>query len=293
MGLIATSVSEQIQKLKNRGMILDMDQNKIEEILLDIGYYRLGFYWNPFEINKNHEFRKGTKFSDVIALYYLDVDLRSILLKSLNRIEINFRTKLVYYSSNKYNSPTWFVDKKVMSHKFIESFSFSYDEKFIKNNSAIKKHHQKYINDKYAPAWKTLEFFPFGTIFKIFQSINDDEIKLNIANLYGFNSVSTFINHIRTIILIRNTCAHGGILFDLNTPTEIKITPLIKFRNYKNFKHSLDSSIKVILFLLNTISNERKNDLEIQLEELFLKSSENQIIKDIIEYKIGYKKINI
>jgi len=47
------------------------------------------------------------------------------------------------------------------------------------------------------------------------------------------------------------------------------------------------------LFLLNTISNERKNDLEIQLEELFLKNSENQIIKDIIEYKIGYKKINI
>ena len=61
------------------------------EILLDIGYYRLGFYWNPFEINKKHEFINGTNFSDVLHLYYLDVDLRNLLLKYIKRIEINFR----------------------------------------------------------------------------------------------------------------------------------------------------------------------------------------------------------
>ena len=50
-------------------MILDYEESKIKEFLLDIGYYRLGFYWNPFEIDKLHNFKKDTKFSDVIKLY--------------------------------------------------------------------------------------------------------------------------------------------------------------------------------------------------------------------------------
>jgi abortive infection bacteriophage resistance protein len=292
MGAIATSISQQIQKLSDRGMILDMEKAKIEEILLDIGYYRLGFYWNPFEKNRNHEFKDGTKFSDAVALYYLDVDLRNILLKCLNRIEINFRTKLVYYASNQYNNSTWFADKRVMRNDFVESFSKHYDTTFIDNNRPIKKHHQKYINDKYAPAWKTLEFFTFGTIFKIFRSLNDENLKLEISRKYGINHAKTFVNYINTIIFIRNTCAHGGVLFDLNTPTEIKMTSLINFRNYANKKHSLDSCIKVILYFLQTISNDRKSEIETQLDELFLKNSDNQIIKDIIETKMGYKKIN-
>ena len=38
----ATTVDEQIDKLKSRGMIID-DNDKVRENLLDIGYYRLGF----------------------------------------------------------------------------------------------------------------------------------------------------------------------------------------------------------------------------------------------------------
>jgi abortive infection bacteriophage resistance protein len=49
--------------------------------LLDIGYYRLGFYWHPFEINASHQFQEGTLFSNAVTLYYLDVDLRNLLLK--------------------------------------------------------------------------------------------------------------------------------------------------------------------------------------------------------------------
>ena len=43
----ATTVDEQIDKLKSRGMIID-DNDKVRENLLDIGYYRLGFYWVSF-----------------------------------------------------------------------------------------------------------------------------------------------------------------------------------------------------------------------------------------------------
>lgn len=45
----ATTVEEQIAKLEERGIIIS-DKEKAKEILLDIGYYRLGFYLFPFEV---------------------------------------------------------------------------------------------------------------------------------------------------------------------------------------------------------------------------------------------------
>ena len=62
-------------------MCFDWDEKKVKDVLLDIGYYRLGFYWHPFSIDKEHNLVPDTKFSDVVALYYLDVDLRNILMR--------------------------------------------------------------------------------------------------------------------------------------------------------------------------------------------------------------------
>ena len=55
MGSIATDFAQQIEKLASRGMKFDLKEDKIKEHLLDIGYYRLGFYWCPFT-DKNHNF---------------------------------------------------------------------------------------------------------------------------------------------------------------------------------------------------------------------------------------------
>ncbi len=157
MGAKATTVEEQIALLESRGMEIDISVAKAKEILLDIGYYRLGFYWNCFECDYAHNFAKETKFSDVVALYYLDVDLRELLLKYIYRIEVHFRTQIVYQVSNKYrSSPTWFIDNKVVSNEYIADFDKFYSREFKRNNKPIDKHHKKYINDKYAPAWKTI-----------------------------------------------------------------------------------------------------------------------------------------
>jgi abortive infection bacteriophage resistance protein len=292
MGSKATTVEEQIQKLSDRGMVFEENGGieKAKEILLDVGYYRLGFYWNPFEIDKDHNFAAGTKFSDVVCLYYLDVDLKNILNKALNRIEINLRTQLIYYVSNTYpDNPTWFASKKVMYPHFVDNFpNLSYTEKFKLSNKPIKKHHLNYPNDIFAPAWKTLEFLTFGTIYTIFYSLKDENLKKKIAGLYGIKKIYIFQNFLKTVIFIRNICAHSGILFDSNTPKEIETTPLILFND--NNRHSLDSSIKVILYFLETISKSRKNIIEKEIISLFESHSGNPVIQKIITEKIGYIK---
>ena len=287
MGNIATSFNEQIALLEKRGMTIDMEPNKVKEILLDIGYYRLGFYWHPFVIDENHNLFHGIKFSDIVNLYYLDVDLRNILTKYLNRIEINFRTKIVYYVSNKFKlSPTWFIDPKIVSQDFINDIDKYYSSDFKKSNKPIKKHHQKYLNDKYAPAWKTLEFFSFGIILKIFKNLKNGEIKERISKNFGVLNVNKFTNFIDTLVLLRNNCAHSDVLFDFQTPLGISSIPEINYNNRD--RHSLDSTIRVLIFILGKISINRRNELIEEIESKFGEHKKNSIIKKIIETKINY-----
>ena len=287
MGNTATTFNEQIALLEKRGMVIDMEPNKVKEILLDIGYYRLGFYWHPFVIDDNHNLLEGIKFSDIVNLYYLDVDLRNILTRYLNRIEINFRTKIVYYVSNKFKlSPTWFIDPKIVSQDFINDIDKYYSSDFKRSNKPIKKHHQKYLNDKYAPAWKTLEFFTFGVVLKIFKNLHDNDIKERVSNIYGVKNMNKFTNFIDTLVLLRNNCAHSDVLFDFQTPLGISSIPEINYNNRD--RHSLDSTIRVLIFILGKISVNRRNELIEEIESKFGEHKKNSIIKKIIETKINY-----
>ncbi len=287
MGEKATTVDDQIEKLVSRGMVMDLGIEKAKEVLLDIGYYRLGFYWHPFEIDQKHNLKKDTKFSDVIKLYYLDSDLKHILSKALNRIEINFKTKLIYFVSNDYDEdPIWFANKKIVKNHFVKGFPYIYNEKFIQNNKPIKKHHIKHTNDIYAPAWKTLEFLTFGSVIKLYLSLYNKELQKTIAQVYNIKSLSVFENYLSTILFIRNICAHSDLLFDSNTPKGIKSTPLLDLDDNK--RHCLSSSIKVIQLFLSKISKNRGEELNNDIDTLFTSFLYNQNIKNIILHKIGY-----
>ena len=118
----ATNIEEQIELLNQRGLIIN-DTNKAKEVLSDIGYYRLGFYWYFFQ-KKKDQFIDNTTLDDIIKLYYMDADLKHLLLRFLHRVEINFRTKVIYYVSNFYkNNPTWFVDNQVMDKRYTSNQS--------------------------------------------------------------------------------------------------------------------------------------------------------------------------
>lgn len=287
MGNIATTIDQQIEKLEQRGMVLDWPVEKIKEVLLDIGYYRLGFYWHPFEIDDDHSVVAETKFSTILELYYMDVDLRHLLIKYINRIELSFRTKIIYYVSNiNKKSPTWFVDPKVVDSAFIKDFDMFYNEEF-KKISVIAKHHKRYINDKYAPAWKTLEYFTFGTNLKIYKSLLDIGTKERISKIFGVNDVQKFIQIMSVVVFVRNYCAHSGVVFDLRNTYGIPKLPFYSFNN--NDRHCLDSCIKVIVFILEQISSNRADELRISVSKLFKEYAEkDKAIKDIILRKINF-----
>lgn len=287
MAGVAITVEDQIKKLHARGMDLDLETDKIKEILLDIGYYRLGFYWHPFEIGLTHNFVQGTKFSTVIDLYYLDVDLRYLLIKYINRLELNFRTNLIYWASMHYNeNAVWYTDPLIMSADYLRDIKSHYNKNFKTKNIQISRHHAKYPNDKYAPCWKTFEYYTFGSIVKIYEHIRNQDIKKTISLQYSIKKPDRLQNFLDTLVFVRNSCAHSGVIFDLHIDKGVSGVPGIKFNN--DYSHSLDAAIKALLYLMDNISNNRKNELEEKLIGLFNKFEDNDVIKDIVENKLGY-----
>lgn len=135
----ALRIDDQIALLQKRGIIFD-NIEKAKEILLDIGYFRLGFYAFPFEKsfplkeNRTHEYKEGTRFKSIYDLYHFDAQLRRILLNALDRIEINLRSSITYIVSNHYeNSPTWFADKNIMQPSFVNAFDKTVYNKLLEN----------------------------------------------------------------------------------------------------------------------------------------------------------------
>jgi len=291
MGKVATSITEQLDLLSKRGMVIK-EREKASEYLLDIGYYRMGFYWHYFEIDGNHNFKGGIDIETVRELYYLDFDLKYLLAKYIYRIEVHFRSQLVRIVSNMHKeSPTWFMDSNIVNSamvKVVKTLYYGNDEYFKKNNLVIKKHHDKYINDMYAPAWKTLEFFTFGQINKLFRNLVDNNLKLEIASIYGYRNLRAFENHISAIVHIRNICSHNGILFDFNQPKGIMKIPNRNFRLKSRNQTNLNASIRLILSVLNNISVNRTTELKDALKSIMDTARKNVELEKIIFRKIGY-----
>lgn len=272
----AFTIQEQIALLKSRGMEFD-NIPKAEEILGDIGYYRFGFFSFPFEktypkkYNRTHELVPGTTFKQVHDLYIFDSQLRNILTKALIRIEINIRTRLTLMGSLHFiDDPWWFCNPKYISRSFISKFDREVYST-VKKNPAIGEHHKKHTKDKYAPAWKTLEFMTLGNIVVLYEAIKDQGLKKAIADHYQC-SIKVFLNYLETIRLVRNRCAHGGCLYNLNIQKGINKMPA----NVDNAdSHNIKGAIEVILHFLSIISNRQLDEVikEIRTELITLSES--------------------
>lgn len=283
----ATTIDEQIELLRSRGMVIN-DEEKAREVLSDIGYFRLGFYCFPFEKsyprkdNRSHLYKDGSLLSDVVDLYYFDTDLRNILLKYLFRIEVNFRTKLVYIVSGIYkDSPTWFADPSVVKREYARDFDQKIYNTLFKRQAIIRRHHNdpKHLNDRFAPAWKTIEFMTFGMTIELFNAIQDLSVRDRIAKEYGLSSGKILAGYIETAKSLRNACSHGNTLFDFQLPKRIVRGPagVMDHDERKN----LVGSIMVVRYLLSCISSNRADDLEKEINALMDGISDQAVIVDL------------
>lgn len=274
----ATTIEQQINLLKSRNLTIS-DIEKANEVLRDIGYYRLGFYLFPFEQtypalhNRTHEYRDGALFEDALNLYYFDFDMRLLLLRYLNRIEVAFRTDIIYNISNVYKAtPIWYVTPTVVNRDYADEFENKVYNSDFKRNPIIRRHHQKYPNDRFAPAWKTIEFMTFGAVMKLYEQLRNIDDKIKVANGFGIRQVVTFESYMHTIRLVRNACAHGQYIYDLKLPQGIRRGPAGVMASER---YNLIGALRVIKYIMSFISVNRAEEMVKEIKELYKNLSDN------------------
>ena len=109
------TVEEQIEILKNRGLIIK-DEERALSFLKNNNYYELINGYKDFFIDKNKTevekkdvYRNDIAFEDIVSLYEFDFEIRAIILKGILKIENIIKTKLAYYFSEKYRHVYIFI----------------------------------------------------------------------------------------------------------------------------------------------------------------------------------------
>lgn len=224
MGRKAKPLQEQVELLTRRGMRID-NPERARQLLLEIGWFRMSMYWFPFEtrypdrISDEHRFRDGVSFNDAFLLYAFDFKLRNALLKPLERIETAFRTYMIHIVSTRYpDSPAWFVDKRVVGAQQARSFERMVYVPLKRQNMHIQLHHRRFPADRFAPAWKTLEFVTLGTMCNLYDSLCSSGLRYDVARHFGIHQEGIFAEYMEVIRSLRNICAHGNVLYDYRPP---------------------------------------------------------------------------
>lgn len=118
------SIDEQIVKLKTHGMIID-NETDVKEFLTNVSYYRFLGYLLQFRnsVDKG-QLQAGITFDTCKKIYEFDCELRNVLRKYIELIEVFYRNRIAYC----------FALKKCVKAPYMQH----YDEKNFYNKVGYK-----------------------------------------------------------------------------------------------------------------------------------------------------------
>ncbi len=266
------SIANQMEMLKNRGLLFDNEQAAIEYLKV-ISYFRLANYWKPMERDKvNHIFKPNSKFENVVALYNFDKELRSLLFSAIQNIEIALRTKVIQIVSSQYGA-FWFADKSLFSNISIFSNCLTSIKDELKRSKEdfLVEHFAKYDNPPYPPAWKTLEVSSFGTLSKLYCNLSDNIVKKCIARELGLPQHLYLESWIKSLSVLRNCIAHHARIWNRKYPWKPQLpkklqNPWIQDKNIS--QERLYAQLCCVAYLMDAIHP--NNNFKQKLKALLL-----------------------
>ncbi len=218
-GKPATTYDQQIDLLKQRGMVID-DDDTARFYLQHLNYYRLGAYWLPFETDHaTHQFKPGTRFSDVLDLYIFDRELRLLVLDAIERIEVSVRSQWAYQLAHRHR-PHAHLDAGLFDGKFWQSNLNKLADEVRRSDETFIRHHLATYAEPLPPAWAVCEVMSLGLLSRWYNSLKPIATRRAIANTYGVDEkvLQSWLHHLS---LVRNICAHHSRLWN----REFTITP--------------------------------------------------------------------
>jgi len=226
----ALSYADQLQQLLNRGLTIE-DEPKALHLLEVISYYRMSGYWYPLLADKqNHRFKLAATFETAFNIYKFDRELRLLVLRELEKIEVAVRAKMIYVLSHSIG-PFWYLDSANFSNpvKHADTLSKIGNEYSRSDEEFVKAFKNKY-SDPMPPSWMMLEVSSFGTLSSLYSYLQPTRDKRDIAQHFGLAD-KVLSSWLHSIVYLRNICAHHARLWN----REMQIQPIIPRNPHRPF----------------------------------------------------------
>ena len=229
------TISQQVEILKNKGLIID-DINKAENILLKENYFFLNGYRHMFMNSaSDRTFVTGATFDELYSLFLFDRYSRNIFFKNLLIIENRLKSIISYQLSKKYGY-------KERDYLNLRNFDQNPERRRRVKDVIEKMKRQIRINTSrhnatmhyaknygYIPLWILVKVLSFGIVCELY-SILKEEDKLEVASVFGMSA--EYLEEFLPILSnYRNLCAHEDIVFDHKTERHIPDTEYHKKLN--------------------------------------------------------------
>lgn len=243
---------EQVQILKDRGMSFKDEDSAMYFLQAENYYDVVNGYKEPFLLLDNEnkpinpeQYKPGTTFEQIKALYLLNRDLRSIFLRSSIIFESYLKSILAYEFCDKYREANAYLDINSYYHSDISRIEKQIDimNTIIEDKSRHEGPIKHYVDEhEVVPFWVLVKYLTMGNISYLFD-ILDTQTKNNIAKRFSqrFNkeyemrdndrivlSAEDLQGVIKVINITRNMCAHGERIYNQNFGN-------VRFRNIKNY----------------------------------------------------------
>jgi abortive infection bacteriophage resistance protein len=219
----ATNIIEQIDLLKQRGLVgadvvVGSDEHRqLMRWLMNNSYYRLSGYWRYHQKHPHageNWFVSGS-VAEVQAAYDFDTNLRSYLSEGLAVIEVTFRSRLAYFVATElapdaYLNPATYIDRVHGSSgvRLRDQLLDDIARDLERSKERFIAHHVD--AGETVPMWAAVEAMSFGTVSKIYALLADTGIRTKVSKSFEVSSYSLMRSVIRSLVTLRNTCAHHG-----------------------------------------------------------------------------------
>lgn len=264
MPKIFLNYDQQIEKLMNEKNLRIDNVEYAKDILRQTSYYSLiGGYKDVFKNPTTKKYKDGTRFEDIVELYYFDESLRQLFLRYLIKVENEIKSQISYYFTEK-NGENQKEYLTTANYNYVGRKNQRDIDRLLKilEGYVTKPTEYHYINHaqkKYGnvPLWVLTNALTFGNISKMYMLLPQD-IQIKVSKNFPCVNEKQMISILTVMVKFRNVCAHGERLFTYRTadsipdlPIHNKLGIIQKGTQYANGKNDLFSVVIALRYLLN------------------------------------------
>ena len=219
------SIEEQVSLIQRRGLILPSEKSA-KNFLERQNYYRFSGYMRYFQediAGDEARFFLGTQWDEIVNIYRLDIELRSLLLRGLQEAELAARTAFslsegeIHSPYEEYLQPTAYrrppnPTMRPTHDLIISELKRSKEPYLHKYRKDSGSDTERWIYD--VPIWVAVEALSFGTLSKAISFLNDDnQVYAKACSILGVKK-QYLTRQLRSFTFVRNKCAHSARLWN-------------------------------------------------------------------------------